>query len=577
MRASVREGRALPALAAAGLIAAAGSARAQQDERGPDIPWYDREETPPKEPREPRKEQTIGELLPFELSARVPERWWLPFLEDSRWASTLKGGAPIGGTEDLYLSLGAVDRFTVQWRDLPTPTGLSGSGSVSPDFFGSGKQTYLQNDLVLFAELSRRAEWETEGDWKLRLAPIVRTTALDVSELGVVSLDPDDIDREDHQISLAEGYFEYRWLEPWDGTRDTRVELGILPFRSDFRGFVFHDANLGGRATWTASDESWTADAAVFSMLDRDTNSQLLELDESRDQLVAIARVEFHDWAPVKGELRGYDTQFSLHWSDDERGTHFDDNGFPISPPAFGAGQPHEVEAFYLGWAGEGKLGPVDVSHAVYEVLGEDTLNPIAAQELDINAQLAALEVGWNLGPFRMQGFGLYASGDDDPLDDAGEGFDAILDAPIFAGSRLSFWTTQAFDLVGTNLKSALSPLPDLSPSGTEGQAGFVNPGLDMVGLSAGIEPLPGLLAQGGVSYLAFDDTDSLEALLGLSDISRDIGWEFFLGAQYWPGFAEGLAFEVGASVLFPGEGLQRMYQSDEALESVIVGLSLGA
>ncbi len=53
----------------------------------------------------------------------------------------------------------------------------------------------------------------------------------------------------------------------------------------------------------------------------------------------------------------------------------------------------HGIRAYYLGWTSNGHIGRVNVSHAFYQALGHDTLNPIAGRRVDINGRMAALEL----------------------------------------------------------------------------------------------------------------------------------------------------------------------------------------
>ena len=55
----------------------------------------------------------------------------------------------------------------------------------------------------------------------------------------------------------------------------------------------------------------------------------------------------------------------------------------------------------FLGWTGDGHIGPVNLTHAFYQALGNDSFNAIAGKPVTINAQMGALElsVGSRLVP----------------------------------------------------------------------------------------------------------------------------------------------------------------------------------
>lgn len=515
-----------------------------------------------------------------------PNRWYAPGWPQSGaeppvyeinepgdpWSSyrqnRLKGDFPVLGTEDVFFALTVTDRIQAQFRNLPTPTGISGTGGQ--DFFGSGKQFFFANDLVVTADLFKGQQAFKPVDWRVKISPVFNYTRLAVDQTGVTRVNVAEGDtRDTTDVALQEAFVEYHLFDLNDRYDFVSVEAGILPFRSDFRGFLFDDSNLGVRLLGNADQNKWQYNVAVFSMLDKATNSQLNNFD-SREQTVFIANVYRQDW-PVLG----YTSQLSFHYNDDHRGFHFDDNGVLVSPAPVGLAQENEVRAYYLGWTGEGHFGRVNITHAFYQALGEDTNNPIAGRQVDINAQMAALELSYDIDWLRPRLFGLYASGDDDARDDKAEGFDAILDAPAFAGGEFSFFNAQGIRLLGVNLTSPGSLFADLSTSKTEGKSNFVNPGLLLLGGALDLELTPKWRAAIGTSYLQFVETAVLETYLEIPEVKRQIGVEAFFGTQYRPLLTNNINILAGVSALFPGAGFERIYQSDEVLYSFFLNTQL--
>jgi hypothetical protein len=64
-------------------------------------------------------------------------------------------------------------------------------------------------------------------------------------------------------------------------------------------------------------------------------------------------------------------------------------------------------------------------------------------------------------------------------------------------------------------------------------------------------------------------ETDSLEVFLELPRVEKEIGLEFFTSLQWRPLLTNNIIFNVGASALIPGDGLERIYQSSETLYAV--------
>ena len=113
----------------------------------------------------------------------------------------------------------------------------------------------------------------------------------------------------------------------------------------------------------------------------------------------------------------------------------------------------------------------------------------MSGQPVMIDAQMAALELSYDRDWVRFRASLFFASGDSNPYDDHGRGFDTILDDPNFAGGDFSFWQRQPIKLLGVNLKQADSLVPDLRAAKAEGQANFVNPGLELVNFGMDFEP----------------------------------------------------------------------------------------
>lgn len=512
-------------------------------------------------PGNPYELEGVGPIEPAEYEINRRGSPFNPYRQNQ-----LKGDFPLPGTEDLFLNVNATDRLLVEQRRVPTPTGPSGAPPVPPGFFGDGDQTFVRNDVALELDLFEAPQAFKPVEWRLRLGLVYDYNELDVGEVGVVDVDvTEGTHREHGDFALQEAFFEYHLADLGERYDFLSSEVGILPFRSDFRGFVFDDVNLGARLLGNYDNNQWQYNLVYFDMLDKDTNSGLNEFDD-RDQQVLVANVYRQDWP-----WSGFTSSLSFHYNHDERGVHFDDNGFLVSPKPVGLAQENEIHSYYLGWTGEGHVGRWNLTHALYQALGEEELNEFAARKVDVNAQLAALEISRDFDWWRPRLYGMWASGDDDADDSDAEGFDAIVDAPAFGGGESSFFNSQAIKLGGVNLTNPASFLPDLQSSKFEGQSNFVNPGLLMFGTAVQAELTPKWRGQIGLNYLHFQDTDVLETYLQLPEVENEIGLEAFLGTQYRPLLTNNVIISLGASALQPGDGFQRMFQDDETLYSVFV------
>ncbi|MFN0124458.1 MAG: hypothetical protein ACKV2V_28495 [Blastocatellia bacterium] len=296
----------------------------------------------------------------------------------------------------------------------------------------------------------------------------------------------------------------------------------------------------------------------------RSTNSQINRINfedlQFRSQKVWIANLYRQDTF-----VKGYTTQFSLHYNTDQPSVKYDTNGFLVRPVKIGDVGTHHVRSGYFGWAGDGHFGKYNVNHAFYQVIGRDTRNPIASKPVRINAQLAAFELSQDRDWLRPRIGVYYASGDTKPTDNVARGFDAIVDNSNFAGGKFSFWSSQGIRL--TQTASALvepnSLLPSLRSSKTQGQSNFINPGITIynAGLDADITPkLRGFL---NYNYLRFNTTEPIKLLLFQPNVRKDIGNDLGLGFIYRPLLNENIIVAGGVSGLLPGRGFTDIYSSN--------------
>ena len=309
-------------------------------------------------------------------------------------------------------------------------------------------------------------------------------------------------------------------------------------------------------------------------MREKDTYSDLNTFD-SRHQKVLITNLFRQDFI-----WKGYTAQLSFHANFDDGSTHYDKNGFLTRPQLLGTIQDfrnfqgddgtlrgHDVKSYYFGWTGDGHIGRFNITHAFYQVFGEDEFNGLAGRKVDINAQMAALELSYDRDWIRFKLSGFYASGDSDPTDRTARGFDTILDNPFFIGGPFSWYVHQGFNLAGTavNLKQRDSLVPNLRTSKTEGQSNFVNPGVFIVGFGTDVEVTPKLRAFANVNHIWFAETKPIEHALQTNKARGELGLDCSLGFKYRPLLTDNIIVSAGIGVFFPGAGYRDIYRRNTA------------
>lgn len=492
-------------------------------------------------------------IRPPEYEINKPGKIWNPYRQN-----ILKGDYPILG-QNTFLILTGTSETLVEGRKLPVPSGASAAGPGRFTFFGNGNQFLVQQFFKPTIEIYHGNTSFKPRDFEIRITPVFNLNYLKAQERGLVNVNVQrGSDRLQADFALQEALVEKHLVNISPYYDFISIRGGIQPFTSDFRGLIFSDTNLGGRLFGNFADNLFQWNIAVFDMLEKSTNSELNTFAR-REQEVLIANLYAQDFLGI----RGWTNQFSLHWNHDQASLHYDINGVLVRPDPAGAATPHEVDAVYLGWTSEGHIGRINVTHALYFVLGEDDLNPIAKRRTSIQGNMAAAEISYDRDWYRLKGSVFYASGDSKPTDGNATAFDSIFDLQKFAGGENSFFNHQAIKLAGVNLVQRNSLLPDLRSSKIQGQANFVNPGLLLFNMGTDMEILPQLRAVANVNYLRFMETEPLEILLNQSDIRHDIGWDYSLGLQYRPLLNNNIILNLSGALFQPLGGFEDILTSN--------------
>jgi hypothetical protein len=555
------------------------------------------EYSPPAEPIQRQPSGYVGKSpirrgTPTSDFLPIPDRWRVGVPADTRFNSepgayggggrtgpldpykqnVLKGDYPIIG-QDIFLALSATSDTLFEARRLPVPSGVSTKDLDSLAFFGAGRQYLVNQNFILSVELFQGDSVYRPRDWELRATPVFNYNYVNTQELGLV--DPDvheGRDRHDEWLGMQELFYEKHLGDLSVNYDFWAARIGIQGFTSDFRGFLFSDNEPGVRLFGTLDNNKLQWNIAYFNQLEKDTNSGL-NAYSLRDQQVFIANVYRQDFLG----LLGYTAQLSFHANLDDGDGQIDDNGVIVRPAPIGIVHEKQVNAYYFGWAGDGHIGRLNLTHQLYWAFGHESFNPIAQQEVDINAQFFAIELSYDQDWIRYRASFLYASGDDDPFDKHAHGFDSIFDNPNIVGGGTSLFVRQAIRLTGgggVNVVNRNSLLPDLRTSKEQGQANFVNPGLFIYNVGADFDVTPKLKVLGNVSWLMFADTSTLQFLEHDDKLGKDIGLDYSVGVQYRPFLNNNAIINFGAAALSPGNGFKDLYNS-QTLYSVFLGVTL--
>jgi hypothetical protein len=408
---------------------------------------------------------------------------------------------------------------------------------------GRRDQFFTNQNLVFGAEI-----FSGDTVFQPKRFSVRVTTVLNLNFLANNSLNPFASKRGNTRLAVEEAFFEKRFAIISPNFDFVSVRAGMQNFTSDFRGFLFSENQLGLRAFGNAHANRDQYNLAWFSMRQRDEVSQLHSFDRRR-QNVFIA-----NWFRQDFLTKGYTAMVNFHFNSDRGVT---------------AGDRSRVNVYYLGFHGDGRIGPWAINHAFYQAFGRDAFNRLAQREVKINAQMAALELSRDRDWQRYRASFFFASGDKDLRDDRATGFDTISDNPNFAGGGFQFWTQQATVLGGGGgtLTNKFSLLANLRNKFTQ-RSNFVNPGLWLLNAGADFRLTPKLKLVTNLSYLRFARVQVLRQLTGDPLITNGIGADVSFGVKFRPFLNENMVLVPGVSALFPHGGYARLIGSSRPLFS---------
>jgi len=499
--------------------------------------------------------------------------WWDPFNRNK-----LKGDYPIFGKQTFFSFTGSAVT-ALDGRRLPTPSLVAARNPGEFTFFGKGGQLFLSQLFRFTGELYHGDAGFRPKDWRVVFTPAFDVNYLATQERGIVNINPQrGTNRFDDHVGLQQAFVEYKIHDLSPNYDFISVRAGIQQFQSDFRGFIYSEEQPGLRIFGNLRSDRYEYNLAYFYHLEKDTNSGLNTFND-RHQQVAIANFFIQDFF-----FKGYTTEFSYHFDKDDPTIYYNNNGVITRPEPIGVVAPHGIRSHYVGWASNGHIKRINVSHAFYQVLGYDTDNQVASRRnvtpcpagfgkcdrVDINAQLAALELSLDKDWLRLRTSFFYASGDKHPRDGIARGFDSIDESQSFAGGDFSFWNREGIRLTSTliGLKSDNALFPDLRASKNEGQANYVNPGAYVYNVGADFDITPKMRWVVNFNYLQFVHTEPLELVLFQNHIHKGIGGDYGTGFIYRPPLSENIVLEGGITGLTPARGLRDVYTGKTLVSS---------
>jgi hypothetical protein len=213
----------------------------------------------------------------------------------------------------------------------------------------------------------------------------------------------------------------------------------------------------------------------------------------------------------------------------------------------------HNADTIYIGSSGDGHIGRLNITGALYYALGKETPTAAGARDTRTHASFAALELSRDFDRMRLRLSALHASGDDDPQDARGTAFVGLNSSPLFAGADASFFFHQ---------RLPLTPLLDLkqrdrlfgAPSTSLG------PGLRLAGAGADFDLSQRLRISLDINQLWFAEVAPLAAVTGRTGFAKAIGQDYSIDAFWRPFENQNVIVRFVGATLSPARGYRSLY-----------------
>jgi hypothetical protein len=473
----------------------------------------------------------------------------------------LKADKPFHG--DWFFNLGLLSDTNYEYRNVVSEVGIASTERPgSNDVFGHPGGYMVAQNIITDLTLYEGDTVFRPPDWQFRLTPVFNYNYASVDEEGLLNIDPRrGTTRSDTFVGLQNAFAEKHLRDVSERYDFDSVRIGIQPFSTDFRGFLFQDNEPGVRLFGTRDNNIFQYNLAYFRRLEKDTNSGLNDLDKPlRHDDILVANLYWQDM-PVTG-FTSQGTVVYNH-NTENNSQYYDANGFQVRPAQIGLDALHGYDVTYLGYNGDGHFGRTNATVSFYYATGHEDPGVFSYSSVRISAAFAAAEISQDFDWVRARISLLYASGDSNPYDRKATGFDAIFENPQFAGGDTSYWISQAVPLIGgggVTLTSGNGVLADLRSSKTEGQSNFDNPGTMLGGIGADLDVLPTLRVTFNLNSLAFANTAVLAALRAQQFNSRYIGEDASVALTYRPLMSQNIVVRGAYAKLFASGAANELF-----------------
>ncbi len=172
------------------------------------------------------------------------------------------------------------------------------------------------------------------------------------------------------------------------------LRVGIQPFISDFRGFIFQDSPVGVRLFGTRGNNRYQYNFGVFRRIEKDANSGLNDVTRGgpplRDDDFAVANLLRAGLAGARLHHAGHAHLQPEHRR--RRGLHRLEQRDP-APSSLGLGHGSDYDVGYVGLNGDGHFGRWNLTASLCGAVGTVDHGLFTNRSEDIRAGFGAFEL----------------------------------------------------------------------------------------------------------------------------------------------------------------------------------------
>ncbi|NBT06074.1 MAG: hypothetical protein EBS54_04845 [Betaproteobacteria bacterium] len=297
------------------------------------LPPIDPEQLPPPQANLPRESVPIPDRWRLMQALGFKFPWYDPYNQN-----VLKGDIPVHEIgEEWFFTFTGISDSLAEFRSTPLP--VSQQIGFRPDannIYGRYDQRILAQNLILSFGLVKGNTTYKPPELEFRFVPVINYVNARLPESGLLRVNPQEgLSRETSFVGIQEAFVDYHLRNVSDRYDFDSLRVGIQPFTSDFRGFLFQDTQFGVRLFGNRHNNVYQYNLAWFRRVEKDTNSGLNDITRRlRDDDIFAANVYRQDFP-----FTGMTSQGTvIHNRNNEDSFRYDTNGFLVRPSLLGEG-----------------------------------------------------------------------------------------------------------------------------------------------------------------------------------------------------------------------------------------------